>query len=81
MPFRHLPNTDKEQQDVEVDRGPLDALILDMWDPIEFNLRSLDGPSRRHRAREWGMVYLIRSGEAPDPGAAPNESGTPPAGG
>lgn len=58
---------DKEQEDVETDRAPVDALIADMWDTIEFKLRTLDGPSRRRRAREWGIVYLTRPGEPPDP--------------
>ena len=58
---------DKEQSDVETGRGPVDTLIADMWDTIEFQLRTLDGPSRRRRAREWGVVYLTRPGETPDP--------------
>ena len=65
----------KEPQDVEVSEPAIDALITDMWDTIEFNLRTLDGPSRRRRAREWGIVYLTRPGEAPDPGTPP-EGGT-----
>ncbi len=60
---------DKEQADVAADRGPIDALLLDMWDTIEFNLRTLDGPSRRRRAREWGVVYLTRPDEPADPPA------------
>jgi hypothetical protein len=58
---------DKEQSDVETARPPVDTLIADMWDTIEFQLRTLDGPSRRRRAREWGVVYLNRPGETPDP--------------
>jgi hypothetical protein len=56
-----------EQGDVEADTGPIDALILDLSDTIEFNLRALAGPTRRRRAREWGIVYLTRPGELPDP--------------
>lgn len=61
----------KEQEDVATDRGPVDALITDVWDTIEFNLRTLDGPSRRRRAREWGVIYLLRADEPPDPAPAP----------
>jgi hypothetical protein len=64
---------DKELGDVETTRTPVDALIIDMWETIEFNLRSLDSPSKRRRAREWGVVYLTRPGEPPDP-----EGDTPP---
>jgi hypothetical protein len=59
----------KEQRDVETNRPAVDTLILDMWDTIEFRLRALDGPSRRRRAREWGLVYLTRPDETPDPDA------------
>lgn len=34
-----------------------DALILDLWDTIEYNLRTETAPSLRRRAREWGVVY------------------------
>jgi len=57
---------DKEQADVSSARAAIDALIADLWETIEFNLRKLDGPSRRRRAREWGVVYLSRPGEPED---------------
>lgn len=68
----------KEQSDVETDRPAVDALIADVWDTIEFNLRKQDGSSRRRRAREWGVVYLTRPDETPDPDAPtqPNENKT-----
>lgn len=60
----------------------IDALILDMWDTIEFKLRALDGPSRRRRGREWGIVYLTRPGEPADPEEpATPEAPAAPAGG
>ncbi len=43
---------DKEQADISHSQPEIDALILDLWDTIEFSLRKLDGPSRRRRARE-----------------------------
>ena len=72
---------DNELADVENNRLAVDALISDMWDTIEFNLRSSDSPSKRRRAREWGVVYLTRPGETPDPEtpAAPEEPTPPPA--
>ncbi|HEX5870750.1 MAG TPA: hypothetical protein VFY65_10060, partial [Longimicrobium sp.] len=70
---------DKEQGDVETGYPAVDELIADMWDTIEFRLRTLDGPGRRRRAREWGVVYLTRPGETPDPDQPPAEDGgTPP---
>ncbi len=58
---------DNELADVENHRPAIDALIVDMWDTIEFNLRAQDNPSKRRRAREWGVIYLTRPGETPDP--------------
>jgi hypothetical protein len=49
----------------------VDALIKDMWDTIEFNLRSHDAPSLRRRAREWGVYYALRPGETPEPEPTP----------
>lgn len=58
---------DQEQSDLETSNPAVNALIADIWDTVEFKLRTLDGPSRRRRAREWGLVYLTRPGEPPDP--------------
>lgn len=58
---------DKEQADVETARPAIDTFIAEIWDTIEFRLRTLDGPSRRRRAREWGVAYVTRPGEPPDP--------------
>ena len=71
---------DLEQSDLETNRPAVDALVLDMWDTIEFKLRALNGPSRRRRGREWGIVYLTRPGEPPDPEipAEPEGGGAPP---
>lgn len=62
---------DKEQSDVETDRPAIDTFIADVWDTVEFRLRTLDGPSRRRRAREWGVAYVTRPGEPPDPPPTP----------
>ncbi len=69
---------DKEQADVATSQPEIDAHILDMWDTIEFALRKLDGPSRRRRAREWGVVYISRPGEPEDPPTDPTPPPAPP---
>jgi hypothetical protein len=53
--------------DIDTSNPAVDTFIRDMWDTIEFKLRAETGPSRRRRGREWGIVYLTRPGEAPDP--------------
>ena len=71
---------DLEQSDLETSNPAVNTLILDIWDTVEFKLRTLDGPSRRRRAREWGLVYLTRPGEPPDPElpATPEDGAAPP---
>lgn len=64
---------DDEQEDVAGLRPQADALILEAWDQIEFTHRRLDGPGRRRKAREWGIVYISRPGETPDPGGGGGE--------
>ena len=73
-------NTTTQQGDMANLREPVDALIRDMWDTIEFNLRTLDGPAKRRRAREWGVVYIPRAGEPADPTPVPTPAApaTPP---
>lgn len=58
---------DAEQEDVAGLRPRVDKLIRDLWDHIEFTYREDNGPSRRRKCREWGVVYVPRPGEAPDP--------------
>jgi len=62
---------------VDLLRPQIVALIGDLWDTIEFNLRKNDGPTLRRFAREWGVVYLTRPGETPDPAPATPTSETP----
>lgn len=33
----------------------------------QFTYRKEPGPSKRRRCREWGLVYVTRPGEEPDP--------------
>lgn len=58
---------DDEQDDVAALRPAVDELITDIWDIIEFSYRKEPGPSKRRRCREWGLVYITRPGEEPDP--------------
>lgn len=65
---------DDEQADVAALRPTVDKVILDIWDHVEFTYREEDSPSKRRKSREWGVVYVPRPGETPDPDAP-----TPPA--
>lgn len=72
---------DDEQGDVAALRPGIDKLIRDIWDYIEFALREDPAPSRRRKAREWGLTYVTRPGETPDPedsAASPTPTPQPP---
>ena len=62
---------DKEQEDVEGMRPDVDDLIVDIWDEVEFTFRKDDAPSKRRKAREWGVFYDTRPGEEPENGEEP----------
>jgi hypothetical protein len=62
---------DDERQDFAALRAPVDKLIKNIWDHIEFTYREDPGPSKRRKSREWGLTYVTRPGETPDPGEAP----------
>ncbi len=62
--LRAKEKTDLEQEEVSALVAEVDTFIKDAWDTIEFNLRTHDGPSLRRRAREWGVFYATRPGEA-----------------
>lgn len=64
---------DKEQEDVEAKRPEADDLVLDIWDEVEFTFRKDDPPSKRRKAREYGVVYVSRPGEEPEEGVLPAE--------
>jgi hypothetical protein len=53
---------DEDEQATALD-AEVDAFIKDMWDTIEFNLRTHEATSLRRRAREWGVFYATRPGE------------------
>jgi hypothetical protein len=58
---------DDEQGEVAALRPDADKLIRDIWDYVEFAHRAEPGPGKRRKAREWGVTYLTRPGETPDP--------------
>ena len=60
---------DEEEQATALD-PEVDTFTKDMWDTIEFNLRTHEATSLRRRAREWGVFYATRPGE-------PEETDTP----
>lgn len=66
---------DLEQEQVAALRPDADKLIRDLWDHIEFAYREDPGPSKRRKARLWGITYVTRPGETPDEGeGSPLES-------
>jgi hypothetical protein len=69
---------DDEQGDVAALRPTADKLIKDIWDYIEFAHRDEPGPSKRRRCREWGITYITRPGEEPDPVDPAPETPQPP---
>jgi len=68
---------DTAQEAVQALRPGVDAVILDVWDAVEYFYRHDDPTSLRRKAREWGVVYVTRPGETPDP--EPTPTPTPPA--
>lgn len=64
---------DLAQESVAELRPTVDAVIKDLWDTIEFNLRADALPSLRRKAREWGVVY-----DGDEEEAAPPAPPTPP---
>ena len=62
---------DLGQEAVSTQRPTVDALILDLWDTIEYNLRANDPTSLRRKAREWGVTYDNDETEAPVPPIPP----------
>ena len=75
--LRAKEKTDTEQEEASALVAEIDTFIKDMWDTIEFNLRTHDAPSLRRRAREWGVFYALRPGE-PEETETPVTPPTPP---
>ncbi|MCW5906907.1 MAG: carboxypeptidase regulatory-like domain-containing protein [Chitinophagales bacterium] len=58
---------DHEQEDVQALETEADDLIADIWDEVEFTFRKDSPPSKRRKAREYGVRYIPNPGEAPSP--------------
>jgi hypothetical protein len=54
---------DQAQEAVSSMRNDVDSLILRMWNEIEASFSEEDAPSKRRKAREWGVVYISSPGE------------------
>lgn len=53
----------KERKDVKQMRPGIDRLVRDVYDEVEFTFRRNDAPSKRRKAREWGLVYIPLPGD------------------
>lgn len=69
---------DADEEAVAALRPDVDALVLDLWEEIEFAFRRQPAASLRNKAREWGVVYESRPGEPVDPPAPTPTPPTPP---
>ena len=76
--LRAKEKTDTEQEEATALVSEVDVFIKDLWDTIEFNLRTHDGPSLRRRAREWGVFYATRPGEVDETVTPPVTPPAPP---
>ncbi len=56
-------NYDRSQERVASLRSDADSLILRMWNEIEAAYSEDDAPSKRRKARQWGVVYISSPGE------------------
>lgn len=70
---------DLAQEAVQALRDGVDAVIVDLWDTIEYAYRHDDPTSLRRKAREWGVIYILRAGETPDPAPPAPTAPAPPA--
>ena len=75
--LRAKEKTDTEQEEATALVVEVDAFIKDMWDTIEFNLRTHEASSLRRRAREWGVFYATRPGEPEETEPTPPPAPTP----
>jgi len=57
---------DAENKDVLDMLPEIDDLIRDIYDEVEFYYRKETAANKRKLAREWGVVYVSRSGEDPE---------------
>jgi hypothetical protein len=65
--LRKKSKYDLEQEDVAEMREEIDEIIKDGWDQVEFYFRKDEPASLRRKARAWGLEYVSRPGEEPEP--------------
>jgi hypothetical protein len=65
--LRKISAYDLEQEDVADMREEIDEIIKDGWDQVEFYFRKDEPSSLRRKARAWGLEYVTRPGEEPEP--------------
>jgi hypothetical protein len=58
---------DLEQEEVANLRAEIDEILKDGWDQVEFYFRKDKPASLRRKARAWGMDYISRPDEEPEP--------------
>jgi hypothetical protein len=69
--------SNQEQEEVGALFDQARALVIEVWDTVEFFFRhDLDPGSRRDKCAEWGVVYVGDPGETPEP--PPVDPPTPP---
>lgn len=62
-------HTDAQREELQALYPEAQALAVDLCDTVEFFYRNdKSAPSRRQKARRWGVVYLYDHNETPDPG-------------
>lgn len=54
---------DTAQERVASVRTEVDSLITRMWNEIEAAYSEEDAPSKRRKARQWGVIYVSSAGE------------------
>ena len=64
---------DEENKDVLAMLPKIDALILDIYDEVEFHFRRETASSKRKLASEWGIIYISSPGETPEDGTITEE--------
>lgn len=57
---------DTENKDVLDMLPEIDDLIRDIYDEVEFYYRKETAANKRKLARQWGVLYVSRSGEDPE---------------
>jgi hypothetical protein len=61
-------NINQEQEDVGALFDQARALVIEIWNTVEFFYRhDLDPGSRRDKCAEWGVIYVSNLGEMPEP--------------